>query len=270
MKWNAIRAGGRHRSTITLMIAGMLIATSIETTARGDEIPTVPTARNQEDDDARQIAQNVFSGEEYWWKRTSDVKSTSLIGQSFSYIYEYLIAPIFKILADLIQWLLDQLCSRLKLPRGDWSKGIPFLWTIIALIVLITVWRMVVLFRRRSNVRVEKMVQASADILPQADLLLEQARAALAQGDRRSAIRLAFLSLLAWFQDRGQLKYDRSRSNREYQNDLRRWPESVVSFKAAAEPFERCWYGGRDLNSDQVQKVITLCGTQIQRAKGKE
>ena len=32
---------------------------------------------------ANQLAREVFSGEAYWWKRTSDVQSTSAIGRVF-------------------------------------------------------------------------------------------------------------------------------------------------------------------------------------------
>jgi Domain of unknown function (DUF4129) len=72
---------------------------------------------------------------------------------------------------------------------------------------------------------------------------------------------------LAWLQDRGQLKYDSSRSNREYQQDLRRWPESATVFGAVAAPFERCWYGGRNLDDQQVQEVIARCRNHFQVAK---
>ena len=142
--------------------------------------------------------------------------------------------------------------------KGDWSKGVPFLWTIVAALALFVAWRVVVSFRRQPVVRPAPGGQASVNILPQADQLLEQSRIALAQGDHRAAVRLALLSLLAWLQDRGQLKYDSSRSNREYQQDLRRWPESATVFGAVAAPFERCWYGGRNLDDLQVQEVIAL------------
>ena len=41
-------------------------------------------------------ARDVFAGEAYWWKRTSDVQSTSAIGRFFSFVYEKLIQPILK------------------------------------------------------------------------------------------------------------------------------------------------------------------------------
>ena len=131
-------------------------------------------------------------------------------------------------------------------------------------------WRIWAASRPSAVSRRESNGPAPIEVLPRADLLLEQARSAMSVADHRLAIRLAFLSLLAWFQDRGQLKYDPARSNREYQRDLRKWPDSVISFRAAAGPFEQCWYGGRELNADQVNDVILLCQRQFLSDKGTE
>ena len=223
--------------------------------------------RGPDDEAANQLAREIFLRDEYWWKRTSELKSGSFGSDFLSYLYEHFILPVLKAFFDFLQWLLDLLFGGMKLSSGDWSSGVPFLWTVISLLTLYVgyyVVSRVIKTRRRSNSGPAQADHSQIDVLPRADSLLEQARVALSQGDRRSAIRLAFLSLLAWFQDQGQLKYDPSRSNREYQRDLHPWPDSVSRFRAAAAPFEQCWYGGRDLDIQQVEKVIALCREWIQ------
>lgn len=254
--------------TMRWILAGMLIAAAtIGTTADAAENLAESERRDADDARANQVARDVFASDAYWWKRTSNVKSTSAIGRFFSFVYEWLILPIVKAIGELIEWILDRLSGRLVLPGGDWSQGVPFLWTISAVLVFFAVWWVAIFFRRQPVVRPAPSGQTSIEVLPQADQLLEQSRMALAKGDHRSAVRLALLSLLAWLQNRGQLKYDASRSNREYQQDLRRWPESAAVFGAVAAPFERCWYGGRDLDHLQVQQLIALCGNHFQVAK---
>lgn len=255
----------RH-AKIGMILLGVIFANCSVASALGDEMP----ASREQDDAANQLAREVFASDEYWWKRTADVKSTSMIGRLFTFIYEYVIGPALQAISDFLEWIFNHLFDGLRLPHGDWSNGIPFLWVVIALLILFISWRMFASLRNRSIGHTKQVVPAATNFLPQADQLLEQARIALAQGDHRSAIRLVFLSLLAWLQDQGQLKYDPSRSNREYQRDLRGRPESASIFRAAADPFERCWYGGRDLSAAQVQNVIALCGKQFQGAKESE
>lgn len=256
-------------SVIGLILSAVLIpmATSGLTAAASD-VPPESAVQNSADAQANQVARDVFAGDAYWWKRTSDVKSTSAIGRFFKYIYDQVIRPILQWIGNALQWILERLLSGLGLGGGDWSKGAPFLWTIVIAIVLFVLWRIAMSFRRRPVVRRATIGKAPIDVLPQADQLLEQSRVALARGDHRSAVRLALLALLAWLQDRGRLKYDSSRSNREYQQDLRRWPDSALVFTAVAAPYERCWYGGRTPSDLQVQEVIALCSDHFQITKG--
>jgi hypothetical protein len=89
--------------------------------------------------------------------------------------------------------------------------------------------------------------------------LLADAERAHERGDQREAIRLAFLAVIAHFQDQGKLSGDRSRSNREYLRELGPWPDLSAVFRRCAEPFERCWYGGRPLDGLEVDAVIIEC-----------
>lgn len=249
-----------------LLITPFAAAAPGDPAAVGAEMSAESAELNAADARANQTAREVFAGEAYWWKRTTDVNSPQVKGL-FTFLYEWFIEPIVKGIGKILKWLFGRLPRGFGLGTGDWSNGLPFLWTLVAALLVFAAWRLVVVVRRPPVVRPAVAAQVGVDVLPQADQLLEQSRVALAQGEHRLAIRLALLSLLAWLHDRGQVKYDLARSNREYLQDLRRWPDSALVFGAVATPFERCWYGGRDLEASQVNDAIALCRNHFQAAK---
>ncbi len=226
--------------------------------------PTSLADKPSLDERANQLADEVLASDEFWWRRTEKVSSPSFFGSLFGTLYDYLIAPVFdtigKFIRTILDWLFSQSADRVG---GDWSSGIPFLWAVVAALGAVVAWRVIVLLRQRQSTDPVATEETAVDELPQAEQLLEQAQTALAQGERRDAIRLAFLALIALLQDRGKLAYDPSRSNREYQRDLRRWPDLLAGFRAAADPFERCWYGGRQPEAAEVDSVISLCRQQL-------
>jgi hypothetical protein len=215
------------------------------------------------------VADDVFAADDFWWKRTEEVEAPSLLGGVFAAIYEYVLRPILQALGKLLDAILEWLWSLFgEGPAGDWSSGIPWLWIVVALLAAIVLWRIVVMFRQPREVTAELPPDTPVDELPQAGQLLDEAQAALARGVRRDAIRLAFLALIAHLQDRGRLSWDPSRSNREYQRDLRPWPDVSAGFRACADPYERCWYGGRLPESSDVDSVISYCRQQLQATAG--
>jgi hypothetical protein len=260
--------GNRRLLRVPLFTAiGSGIVTSL--TALGlDAIPSSGTG-NGDDDRAHQVAEEVFRANEYWWKRTAEVKTNFPFRSFLEFLYERILAPVLNAILDVLKWIL----SWFSFSSGESAGGLPWVEVIAAALAILVAWWGYAIFRRRGRRVSVISLQTHADrldVLPRFDQLLAEARSTLMQGDHRQAIRFTFLSMLAWLQDQGKLRYDPARSNREYQRDLLRWPESVAGFRLAAEPFERCWYGGRDLSSEQVLSVISFCQTQYQLAKGGE
>jgi hypothetical protein len=99
--------------------------------------------------------------------------------------------------------------------------------------------------------------------LPEARLLLDQASALIEKGKYREAIRTAFLALLACLQNRGALRYDRSRTNREYLADLAASPELAAIFRSAARPYERAWYGCLPVTGDDADRMVGICSPLV-------
>lgn len=252
-----------------LIIASVLVLGSLSPLVRAEDNAPAAVERTADDEHADQMAQEVFQGSDYWWKRTSNVESSSMLRNFFKAIYTYLIEPVLKWLWDAFVWIMKTLFGRLEPFVGDWSRGIPFTWALVVILVLFGAWQLYRFFKTSPRVQTTQFTSDKLDVLPRAEQLLERARTALADGDHRTAIRFAFLSLIAWYQDLGRLKYDPARCNREYERDLRSWPEAMTNFRAASGPFERCWYGGRDLDAVQVENVIALCTREFQTPEQK-
>lgn len=73
--------------------------------------------------------------------------------------------------------------------------------------------------------------------------LLISARALAKQGDYRAAIRRAYIALLYELEQRGKLRLHRSKTNRDYLEDLRGEQIIFPPFFALTRIFERIWYG---------------------------
>lgn len=63
------------------------------------------------------------------------------------------------------------------------------------------------------------------------------------EGDYRNAIRYLYLSSLLVLDERGVMRYDRSRTNREYLHSISSRPELAKPLHDVIEVFDRVWYG---------------------------
>lgn len=87
-----------------------------------------------------------------------------------------------------------------------------------------------------------------------ADSAFQQAQQLSEQGNNRLAVRYLYLSSLLLLEERGLLRYDRSRTNREYLRSLAGQPELVKNLQAVVETFDRVWYGYQSLETDDFQR----------------
>lgn len=232
----------------------------------GAEAPSSSSDQTIEDAEARRVAEEVFAGERYWWKRSTELETPSFARRVLRFLDEDILQPILNWLKDVLEWLLEKLLGGLHL--GNWSEGIPLLWVVVAGLGLFAGWRLMAAYKARPAAAADARAGDALESLPQATELLARAQAALTVGDGRAAVRWAFLAILAALQDRGRLRYDPSRSNREYDADLIDWPELQRDFRQAARPFERSWYGGRPLNAREAADVVALSGAHLARTGG--
>jgi hypothetical protein len=76
-----------------------------------------------------------------------------------------------------------------------------------------------------------------------AEAALGQARERSRGGDYRNAVRYLYLSTLLLLDERGLLRYDRARTNREYLRAVADRPDLSETLRDVVDVFDRVWYG---------------------------
>ena len=87
---------------------------------------------------------------------------------------------------------------------------------------------------------------------------LSKAQAMSNSGDYRMAVRYLYLAALLQLEERGLLRYDRSRTNREYLRDINRsgmaqFPRLSDNFAEVVEIFNSVWYGYQPLDQTSYE-----------------
>jgi hypothetical protein len=96
---------------------------------------------------------------------------------------------------------------------------------------------------------------------------VDQAQSEARAGNYRSAARHLYLSSLLWLEERGMLRYDRSRTNREYLQQLRGKP-THDALAPVVDTFEQVWYGHRPLDAsafDEYERQVQALRAQEER-----
>ncbi len=94
--------------------------------------------------------------------------------------------------------------------------------------------------------------------------LRDQAQALAQQGDFRGSSRAWYLALILWLDSEKRVRYQPTRTNFEYLEDLVDQPQLHVPFARLIKIYERLWYGeqpGTAQDAAQCQEVVT----QVQR-----
>lgn len=85
---------------------------------------------------------------------------------------------------------------------------------------------------------------------------LKRAETLSMKGDYRSAIRYLYLSSLLVLDEQGLLRYDRSRTNREYLRSVSSRPELAEPLKDVINVFDRVWYGFESVDEQEYQSYV--------------
>lgn len=89
-----------------------------------------------------------------------------------------------------------------------------------------------------------------ADELLTADSAFQRAQSLSRGGDYRAAVRYLYLSSLLMLDERGLLRYDRSRTNREVLRSVSDKPELSQPLTEVVDVFDNVWYGYHELDED--------------------
>ncbi|MBK9924315.1 MAG: DUF4129 domain-containing protein [Anaerolineales bacterium] len=95
-----------------------------------------------------------------------------------------------------------------------------------------------------------------ADALLTSSGAMQRAQSLSSQGDYRNAVRYLYLSSLLVLDERGLLRYDRSRTNREYLRSISSKPELSKPLSDVIDVFDRVWYGFESVDENTFQSYV--------------
>lgn len=85
---------------------------------------------------------------------------------------------------------------------------------------------------------------------------MQRAQSLSGQGDYRNAVRYLYLSSLLILDEHGVLRYDRSRTNREYLRSVSSKPELSKPLSDVIDVFDRVWYGFDSVDEETYQSYV--------------
>lgn len=168
-------------------------------------------------------------------------------------------------LSDKIKSLFEAMSERLRFTGGGGASYV-LLWVVLiatAGLLVFLIVRAIDLFAARSRSASAKTFSArlafedsAEEEMCDPDALLVRARDLAGRGDLRRAYRCAFLALLNGLDRAGYLRFERQRTNGEYERALRSKPEVYSAMLPAFRAFDRRWYGETEISSEDLSDLL--------------
>ncbi len=209
-------------------------------------------------------AREVFQDQDYWWKRIeTKTVPTSWLQSILQAIGEFM----GRILRGILDAFLKILRSIFSVFSGAGGGGSAIVWVLLVVVLAWAIWKLYPVIVRwlMSGSTAPARDAVAWQTLPESADLYNEAGRALADGKNAEAIRLALLALIARLERRGLLRYDTSRTNLEYQMELRQRTELAALFGQLARIYDRVWYGRVSAGRAEAEQAIQLCGSAINR-----
>jgi len=148
-----------------------------------------------------------------------------------------------KLFAEISRWLNKFLGVTFDVANSD---VIPFVMAVSLAVVFIFIFR--TLFSDFLN---EAQLKENGEEEPlTSEAALAKAQQLSRGGDYRAAVRYLYLSTLLILDERGVMRYDRSKTNREYLRSVSNSPELSQPLGEVIEVFDNVWYGNHSLEEE--------------------
>jgi hypothetical protein len=210
-------------------------------------------------------ARDVFQDQDFWWKRLEPrTVSVSWLGPILAAVWDS-VRPSLQRIVERIAAILARL---FRVFGGPYTGGSDAIWLIVVGLLAWAAWKLFPAIMRWLRGRRPARVmhdEASWQPLAEAADLFAQAGQAFRDGMHAEAIRLALLALIARLEKQGLLRYDTTRTNREYHRELRPRADLAATFGQLARIYDRVWYGRASAGVAEAEQAISLCGSVINR-----
>lgn len=239
-----------------------------------------PNAARLPTAEVNQQLARVLTAPEYAWQNPSKVEAPPSWLEQFNDWLKDSVASFARALGRLERaissWLSSLFPHISGIPTGN-SDGMSVVaqvlsWvTIIGAAAVLTLILAKIISRRRAVTPPAAPALApipdlesedtTADQLPE-DEWLWLARQKAEEGDLRQALRALFLAVLSLLGAQGLILIRKSKSNFDYERELRRKPDSGPHldeiFSADRKLFERCWYGAHPVTIAEFEQSDSL------------
>ena len=269
-----LRASAGLSVSTLVLLAFFFFAAPLSTSAATNSITIAPETLNQS-------INEVLQRPEFAWRMPREERPVSADKTWFTRIMDTLQEA-----ADYVLHSLGQACKWMgKMLKKLWpspgaasdvtgmaSAWVSFLRIALVILIIAIAGILAVLItrlwmtRRKTPLLVATPVQArpdlndenvAADQLPE-DGWLKLARELMAQGNLRLALRALYLAGLASLAARELIALASFKSNREYENELRRRararPAVQSAFSQNVAAFDRTWYGMHEVTQEVLQQ----------------
>lgn len=149
------------------------------------------------------------------------------------------------------KWLNSILGDRTITIPGVGASPLAIIASLLLALVLIYVFYS--LFADLVNESKIRNNSESGEELLTSEVAFKRAQTLSQGGDYRSAVRYLYLSSLLLLDERGLLRYDHSKTNREYLRSVSDSPELSEPLKDVIDVFDNVWYGYHELDEDSFK-----------------
>ncbi len=152
--------------------------------------------------------------------------------------------------AKVNKWL-EELLGRDELNIPVPTEAFTIGASVVLLLILLYVFRN--LFSDFFMDASAKDEQMAGDELLTAESALQKAKDISKGGDYRTAVRYLYISSLLTLDERGLMRFDRSKTNREYLRSVATLPQLSTPLREVIDVFDRVWYGFQPLDEETFQ-----------------
>lgn len=181
---------------------------------------------------AEEILSTILEREEFTWKTAEKSKLEEFIDKILTKIGEFF--------------------SKL-LPEGGVAFNIDLnlVLYVISAVLLGMVFYYVISQMRGSLIADAELIGMGEEAeLITSEIAIARAQELSQAGDNRKAIRYLYLSALLFLEERKILRYDRTKTNREYMQNVAGHPEISADFNEVVETFDQVWYGFQEIDEE--------------------
>ncbi len=151
--------------------------------------------------------------------------------------------PFYELWQRGINWFL-RLLTRLFPDTGNAGQLLDAAIIVVFGLILVGIfWYIYRSFLRNIVSGGETQMFSGPETKLSSEQAMARANALSNEGDQRTAVRYLYLSALRALEERGALRADRSRTNREVLEELSGFPELAGPFESITSIFDRVWYG---------------------------